>query len=155
HDAGEAAGQHYLVMEFVPGIDLAGLVRARGPLRTADASAIIRQAAVGLQYAHERGLIHRDVKPSNLLLSPADGPHGATVKLLDLGLALLRGDAAETDPGLPVASEAPTLTSAEALTSASCVVGTNEYMAPEQWRDPHGVSVRADLYSLGCTLYYL
>jgi serine/threonine protein kinase len=133
-DAGEAGGTHFLVTEFLQGIDLARLVRQRGPLRVADACAVVRQAALGLQHAHEHGLVHRDVKPSNLLLT-VEG----RVKVLDLGLALLQGDpSAGTD-----------------LTTTGQVVGTLDYMAPEQASDTHAVDIRADIYSLGCTLYYL
>ena len=83
-DAGEIEGQHFLVMEYLDGQDLTQVVRAQGPLPIAEACEVIRQAAMGLQYAHEHGLVHRDVKPSNLMLT-SDG----TVKLLDLGLARL------------------------------------------------------------------
>jgi serine/threonine protein kinase len=133
-DAGEAAGVHFLVMEFVPGVDLAKLVRQRHPLRVADACEIGRQAALGLQHAHEHGLIHRDIKPSNLVLGP-DG----VVKILDMGLARLH---AATPP-------------AQDLTASGLIMGTIDYMAPEQMNDPKSVDIRADIYSLGCTLYHL
>ena len=133
-DAGEADGVHYLVMELIDGIDLARLVRLTGPLPVAAACELVRQAAVGLQYAHENGLVHRDVKPSNLLLSIDGG-----LKITDLGLALLnRDDRASGE-----------------LTVTGQVMGTADYMAPEQWEDSHAVDIRADLYSLGCTLYTL
>ncbi len=133
-DAGEADGVHYLVMELIDGIDLARLVRLAGPLPVAAACELVRQAAVGLQYAHENGLVHRDVKPSNLLLSVA-----GELKITDLGLALLsRNEAASGE-----------------LTVTGQVMGTADYMAPEQWEDSHAVDIRADLYSLGCTLYTL
>ncbi|MBW3597297.1 MAG: serine/threonine protein kinase [Planctomycetes bacterium] len=133
-DAGEHDGLHYLVMEFVPGLDLSRLVHRHGPLSAADACEIARQAAVGLQHAHEHGLIHRDVKPSNLMLTPA-----GEVKILDLGLALFgeRPDA-ETE-----------------LTNSGQLMGTVDYMAPEQADDSHLVDIRADIYSLGATLYKL
>ena len=133
-DAGEADGVHYLVMELIDGVDLARLVRHCGPLPVAAACELVRQAAAGLQYAHENSLVHRDIKPSNLLLS-VDGE----LKISDLGLALLnRNDAASGD-----------------LTVTGQVMGTADYMAPEQWEDSHAVDIRADLYSLGCTLYTL
>ena len=145
-DAGEVDGVPYLVMElFEESIDLAKLVKRRGPLPVAEACAVAMQAAAGLQAAHDQGLIHRDVKPSNLLLT-RDG----TVKVLDLGLALLD----ETDP-LPDAIDPPsdsTDPGAEALTSASLVLGTKKYMAPEQRRDSHRIDARADIYGLGKTL---
>jgi serine/threonine protein kinase len=133
-DAGEADGYHYLAMEFVEGIDLTQLVGRLGSLAVSDACEVIRQAALGLQFAHEHGLVHRDVKPSNLLLT-TDG----VVKVLDLGLALLGGERPANG----------------ALTDVGQMMGTADFMAPEQAWDSHGVDIRADIYSLGCTLYKL
>lgn len=133
-DAGEHEGTHFLAMECVEGCDLATLVQGRGPLSVADACEIVRQAALGLQHAHQHGLVHRDIKPSNLMLS-RDGH----IKLLDLGLALIQGP---TDHGGD-------------LTVACQIMGTPDYLAPEQASDSHSVDIRADIYSLGCTLYYL
>ncbi len=138
-DAGEADQVHYLVMELVEGIDLAALVRKLGPLGIADACELIRQAAVGLEYAHRKGLIHRDIKPSNIMLALVDHG-GVAVKILDLGLALL---AQEAD-GTP-----------RDLTTTGQMMGTFEYMAPEQGADSHEVDRRADVYALGATLYKL
>ncbi|MBL8794249.1 MAG: tetratricopeptide repeat protein [Planctomycetia bacterium] len=135
YDAGEAGDVHFLAMEFVPGTDLSRLVKQQGPLPAAVACEYIRQAALGLAHVHARGLIHRDIKPSNLLLT-ADG---ATIKLLDLGLARSMGLGAEE----------------AGLTETGSVVGTADYIAPEQARNSHQVDIRADLYSLGCTLYFL
>jgi tRNA A-37 threonylcarbamoyl transferase component Bud32 len=132
-DAGEQSGVVYLVMKLVEGTDLARLVRDGGPLSTAEACALVRQAALGLQYLHEHGLVHRDIKPSNLIRTP-DG----TVKVLDLGLASWRG-------------AAPT----EDLTLAGQLLGTPDFLAPEQVRDAAAVDIRADLYSLGATLFFL
>jgi serine/threonine protein kinase len=135
-DADEADGCHFLVMELIDGLDLAELVRRRGPLPVADACEIIRQAAEGLQCAFEHGQVHRDVKPSNLMLSV-----GGVVKILDLGLArLLSG---------------PVPAAAAELTHSNQAMGTADYMAPEQWADSQAVDTRADIYSLGCTLYKL
>jgi WD40 repeat protein/serine/threonine protein kinase len=133
-DAGEVEGTHFLVMEFVEGLDLSKLVKRLGPLPVSDACELIRQAAVRLEYVHQHGLVHRDVKPSNLLLS-----HSGQVKVLDLGLARL----------------GETLTGDEYSTASSMVMGSFDYMAPEQADDPHAADARADLYSLGCTLYFL
>jgi WD40 repeat protein len=131
-----------LVMEYVEGSDLGQLLKERGPLPVAEACEYVRQAALGLQHAHEQGLVHRDVKPSNLLLTRASGSQaGGLVKVLDLGLARL-GATAEDD-------------SATALTGDAVVMGTPDYMAPEQAGDAHAVDIRADIYSLGCTLYAL
>jgi serine/threonine protein kinase len=133
-DAGEADGHHYLAMEHVEGLDLAALVALLGPLPVAEACELIRQAALGLQYIHEHGMVHRDVKPSNLMAT-ADGQ----VKVLDLGIALLYGEHF----------------SGEELTATGQVMGTASYMAPEQGMESHAVDIRADIYSLGCTLYKL
>lgn len=130
YDAGHDGSVHYLVTEYIPGTDLRRLVRSQGPLNMQQAASIIRQTAMALQYAHERGLIHRDVKPGNILVTP-DG----TAKLSDLGLAGFLHEA-ETDP------------------RAGKVVGTADYLAPEQIRNPADVTSVSDIYSLGCTLYY-
>jgi len=133
-DAGDVRGLHFLVMEFVSGIDLHRLVRRRGPLSVSDAAELVRQAAVGLQCAHENGMVHRDIKPSNLVLSTK-----GEVKVLDLGLALLH-------------TKGP---SSGGLTVHGQMMGTPDYTAPEQWEASHAVDIRADIYSLGCTLYTL
>ena len=134
YDAREIDGTPILAMEYVEGVDLSELVRRAGKLKVADACELIRQAAVGLQCAHEGGLVHRDIKPSNLMVTP-DG----TVKILDLGLALL-------DSGQPNGGE---------MTGSGQAMGTADYMAPEQAFDSHQVDIRADIYALGCTLYKL
>ena len=133
-DAREIEGTHFLVMEYVTGKDLAEVVDRCGPLAVADACEVIRQASLGLEAAHENGLVHRDIKPSNLMLTPQ-----GQVKVLDLGLALLQLD----QPG------------AREMTTEGQVMGTAEYMAPEQVYDSHSVDIRADIYSLGCTFYKL
>ncbi|MGE3806061.1 MAG: WD40 repeat domain-containing serine/threonine protein kinase, partial [Gemmataceae bacterium] len=150
-DAGEAHGRHYLAMEFVNGIDLSRLVKEEGPLSPELACTAIVQAARGLAYAHEQGLVHRDIKPSNLMLTygtqASDRP---TVKILDLGLARLHHS---EDPvtGEPRGDMTSTLTPLGGV----LVMGTPDYLAPEQAVNFHGVDVRADIYSLGCTLYFL
>jgi len=131
-DAGEDDGQHFLAMEFVDGFDVSELVDRHGPLSIPDASEIIRQAAIGLQRVHERQLVHRDIKPSNLMVT-----EGGQVKILDLGLALL----ADQHEGLGE------------LTTVGQMMGTVDYMAPEQCNDSHDVDIRADIYSLGATLF--
>jgi len=125
---------HYIVMEYVDGVDLQILVRRDGPLDPAHAASLLAQAADGLHHAHQRGVIHRDVKPANLLLD-TDG----RVRLLDMGLALV---AAQEDQSLTVAHN-------------ENVLGTADYLAPEQALNSHTVDHRADIYGLGCTLYYL
>jgi serine/threonine protein kinase len=144
HDAREIDGTHFLVMEYVEGQDLSELVDHAGPLPIADACEIVRQAALGLQYAHDNGLIHRDIKPSNLMLASPAGPKSSEgtqpmVKILDLGLARL--------------AEEPNADSQ--MTQAGQVMGTADYIAPEQVLDCHLADAAADQYSLGCTLYKL
>jgi WD40 repeat protein len=122
----------YLAMELVDGSDVGVLVEERGPFPISEACEIARQAATGLAYVHQQGLVHRDIKPSNLMVA-SDG----TVKILDLGLALLNDSQAGE------------------LTSNGQMMGTPDYMAPEQADNSHQVDHRADIYSLGCTLFKL
>lgn len=131
HDAEDAGATHFLVMEYVEGVTLNRLVKERGPLPIAEACDTIRQAALGLQHAHERGMVHRDIKPDNLIRC-ADG----RVKILDFGLAMLTAEG-------------------DNVTAPSTVVGTPDYMAPEQADNPRTTDIRADVYSLGGTLYFL
>ena len=140
-DAGTIDGQHFLVMELVVGADLARVIRDRGSLKVADACEIVRQAAVGLQHAHEIGLVHRDVKPSNLMLG-IDG----SVRVLDLGLAGLNQSEFEPTANIIVADR---------LTSVGQIMGTLDYMAPEQITASTHVDGRADVYALGATLFQL
>ena len=128
-DAGEDGNVHYLVVEYIPGTDLRRLVRSKGKLSVQQAANIIKQSAEGLAHAHERDLIHRDIKPGNILVTP-DG----VSKLSDLGLAFYLNDA--TDP------------------RAGKIVGTADYLSPEQIRTPQHITSASDIYSLGCTLYY-
>jgi serine/threonine protein kinase len=136
YDADEVDGAHFFVMEYVVGRDLARVVQEQGPLPIALACDCVRQAALGLQHAHERGMVHRDIKPANLLLTEQ-----GVVKILDLGLAQLSGPAADEETST--------------LTDEGMVMGTLDYIAPEQVADSHTVDIRADLYSLGCTFYHL
>jgi len=126
---------HFLVMEYVEGRSLHEVIQQDGVLSFTKAADYIRQAADGLQYAHKAGLVHRDIKPGNLLLD-----RNGTVKILDLGLARFSGEG--DDHSLTVAHDEK-------------VLGTADYLAPEQALDSHKVDARADLYSLGCTLYFL
>jgi serine/threonine protein kinase len=134
HDARQVKGIHFLVMEFVEGTDLARMLMQQGRPKICDACEIIRQAAVGLQHAFEHGLVHRDIKPANLMLTPA-----GVVKVLDLGLARWFNEVPHPSDAGP----------------AGYVVGTAEYMAPEQARGTAAVDTRGDIYSLGCTLFEL
>jgi eukaryotic-like serine/threonine-protein kinase len=145
-DSDHTGDTHYLVMEFVDGITLQRLVDERGPLPVEQACDFMRQAAEGLQHAHEQALVHRDIKPSNLMVACAQ-PHttpDCLVKILDLGVARL----------LPAGGATPG-ESLSTLTQGGAVIGTADYVAPEQLEDPHGADIRADLYSLGCTFYFL
>jgi len=134
YDARDCDGTTVLVMEYVEGMDLGQVVLHLRGLAIADACEVVRQTALGLQSAHENGLVHRDIKPSNIMLTQR-----GQVKILDMGLALLGAE----QPG-----------SGE-LTSAGSAMGTADYMAPEQVSDAHSVDIRADVYSLGGTLYKL
>ncbi|HSQ58805.1 MAG TPA: protein kinase, partial [Gemmata sp.] len=134
HDAGQEGEIHYLVMDLVDGLDLARLVERTKPLPIAEACELARQAAVGLCHAHDRGLVHRDVKPSNLILA-----RGGVVKVLDLGLARLCEPEA----------------AAERATASRVLLGTADYVAPEQIGGAQNADGRADIYGLGATLYFL
>ncbi len=138
YDADEADGIHFLVMEYVDGTDLASMVKDRGPLPVAQAVDYLLQAAAALQYAHDQGIIHRDVKPGNLLVDRKN-----TLKVLDMGLARF-------DP-----QTAATASLADGLTVAGQIMGSLDYLAPEQAVDPNTADRQADVYSLGCTLFYL
>src|SRR5260370_12048175 len=134
YDADQAGDVHFLVMEYVEGKSLDGVLGQEGPLPVDQACDWIRQAALGLQHAWEQGMVHRDIKPGNLLLTP-----GGQVKILDFGLARFANEA----------------TSAAGLTPEGSMIGTPDYMAPEQADAAANADIRADIYSLGCTLYHL
>ena len=126
---------HFLVMEYVDGVSLQELVKRSGPLDPIRAAHYIHQAALGLEHAHEAGLVHRDIKPANLLVDRA-----GVVKILDLGLARFFRDTKE---------------SVTQKYDGNAVLGTADYLAPEQAVDSHNVDIRCDIYSLGITFYFL
>jgi serine/threonine protein kinase/tetratricopeptide (TPR) repeat protein len=134
YDAETAGDGHFLVMEYVAGTDLARLVAKCGPLPVEAACDYVAQAALGLEHAHRHGMVHRDITPRNLMLTD-DG----AVKVLDFGLAYFVSEAKTGDrPAMQ-----------------NVLLGSIDYMAPEQAADPHSADIRADVYSLGCTLYFL
>jgi hypothetical protein len=135
YDVDPGGARYSFAMEYIDGLDLARLLQLAGPLPPAQACDYVRQTAVGLQYAFEQGLVHRDVKPSNLLVSFA----GEQVRILDIGSARREWHA----------------TGAAAANSGGALMGTADYIAPEQTVDPEGADTRADIYSLGCTFYHL
>ncbi|WP_010587221.1 serine/threonine protein kinase [Schlesneria paludicola] len=138
-DADEANGIPFLAMEFVEGQDLSACVRTNGPMSLDQALDCILQAAQGLEHAHQQGLVHRDIKPANILITPQ-----GTVKILDMGLARLHTINADTASS-----------GAGEITQAGSVVGTVDFMSPEQALDSIQVDPSSDIYSLGATLYYL
>ncbi|HTU93590.1 MAG TPA: serine/threonine-protein kinase [Gemmataceae bacterium] len=138
YDAELIGDAHVFAMEYVDGIDLSRLVKQSGPLPVAQACECIRQAALGLQHIHEHDMVHRDIKPANLMWANPSG----TVKILDMGLARLREEAAEQ-------------AKAKRLTRLGVVMGTIDFIAPEQALDSRRADIRSDLYGLGCTFYFL
>lgn len=137
-DAGEEAGIHFLVMQFIDGSDVSDLISKQGVLDPRQAVDLTLQAARGLAYAHSRGIIHRDIKPANLLVDK-----NGTLKILDMGLARMQESAAQ--------SRGPQTE----LTQIGAVMGTVDYLAPEQAIDSRTADNRSDIYSLGCTFYQM
>ncbi len=137
YDVGCDAGTHYLVMEYVEGSDLQKVVARRGVLSYESTADVIRQTAEGLAHAHKAGVIHRDIKPANLLLDPS-----GIVKILDMGLARHTAEESERQASLTQLHD-------------ENVIGTTNYLAPEQALHSHSADARSDLYSLGCTMYYV
>jgi serine/threonine protein kinase len=133
YEVGAIQDVHFIAMEFIPGKSLHRVVQDAGPLTVARASRLLAEVAAALEHAHEKGLIHRDLKPSNIMVTPNDH-----AKVLDFGLALVQGEKADI----------------EVVGGQGYIVGTMDYISPEQSLNPTQVDVRSDIYSLGCTLYY-
>ena len=143
YDADKVGDTYFFAMEYVDGHDLAKLVKQKGRLKLGKACEYMRQAALGLQHAHGKGMVHRDIKPSNIIVRNAGSGSEAAplVKILDMGLARVSGPLGD-DGGTP-------------LTQVHTILGTPDFIAPEQARSSHEVDIRSDLYSLGCTFYYI
>lgn len=146
YDFGEDAGRHFFSMEWVQGGPLDHLIREKGRLEPRLAVSYALQAARGLQFAHRHGMVHRDIKPANLLLT-----NDGVIKVADLGLVKIP-DHGDTDSEQ---EQAINLASGTQVTMQGTAVGTPAYMAPEQSADAAGVDARADIYSLGCTLFFM
>lgn len=152
HDAEQVGDLHFLVMEYVDGTDLSKLVKERGPLPIQTACDWISQAARGLQHAHEQGMVHRDIKPHNLMVTS-----DSVVKILDFGLATF-ASAVGLEPSVPADEnddDASEHTTTRQLTRTGMTMGTPDFISPEQADDGQRADARSDIYSLGCTLYYL
>src|SRR5262249_24096424 len=149
YDAEQAGDTHLLVMELVEGVSLDRVIAEHGPLAVDKAIDYIRQAALGLQHAHERGMGHRDIKPQTQILS-RDGQ----IKILDFGLARFVRESGMSEspdashPANSTVDQAPAVT----LTQTGTVMGTPDFMAPDQASNASAADIRADIYSLGCTL---
>jgi serine/threonine protein kinase len=145
-DANQLGGRYFLVLEYVDGPNLDQLVRQQGPLPVGRACDYVRQVALGLHCAHSQGMVHRDIKPANILVQRhgLDDASPGLVKISDFGLARLHRPEAEAVDGLGTI-----------LTKENSVLGTPDYLSPEQARSLHNTDIRSDLYSLGCTFYYL
>jgi serine/threonine protein kinase len=148
YDANEGDGRYYLVLEYVDGPNLEQLVHDQGPLPVSQACDYVRQAALGLHCANQHGMVHRDIKPANLLVQRggSDGQSPDVVKISDFGLARLH------TPNLTPDNDAAAGT---ILMRENTVMGTPDYLSPEQARNLHKADIRSDLYSLGCSFYFL
>lgn len=146
---GESGGRHFFVMEALDGVPLDEILEKRKRLPPVEAIRVIYQALLGLQHIHEKGMIHRDLKPANLMLTPAPASKEdtlrATVKILDIGLGRMIFEASDDASGVDPETQ---------LTGENVLLGTPDYLAPEQARNAREADIRADIYSLGCTLFH-
>ncbi|TXT37388.1 MAG: serine/threonine protein kinase [Planctomycetota bacterium] len=138
-ESGVADGCHFLVMEFLDGLDLWETMRTQAPLSVSWSCEVVRQVALGLQHAHEQGMVHRDIKPSNIFVSP--NPDFATphARILDFGLAHIATESLSMNP----------------VTQTGAVLGTPDYISPEQAMSAKHADIRSDIFSLGCTLFQM
>lgn len=139
YDVDQEGKVHFLVMEYIDGQSLLEMVNQRGPMGYVEAAEIMRQSAEGLDHAHARGMIHRDIKPGNILVD-----RKGVVKILDMGLAMFFDPTGKDD-------EQASLT----IQHDERVLGTADYLSPEQALNSHNVDIRTDIYSLGCTFYFI
>ena len=151
HAAFRCGASLVFAMEYVEGLDLARMVMAKGPVPSRHACYFVHQAALGLQHAHEAGMVHRDIKPSNLMLTHKAGK--AVIKVLDFGLA--KAGSEQNVQGAAPAAANIDLRVATGLTLPGEMLGTPDFIAPEQIANSQRADIRADIYSMGCTMYYL
>lgn len=138
-DAGFADGCHYIVMDYLPGRDLNAIILSQSPLSVSWSCEVIRQVATGLQYAHEQGLVHRDIKPSNILITPEPDFLSPHARILDFGLARIVSESVDVRD----------------VTHTGAVLGTPDYISPEQAMSAKHADIRSDIFSLGCTLFQM
>lgn len=138
-DAGFANGCHYIVMDYLPGRDLNAIILSQSPLSVSWSCEVIRQVASGLQHAHEQGLVHRDIKPSNILITPEPDFLSPHARILDFGLARIVSESVDIRD----------------VTHTGAVLGTPDYISPEQAMSAKHADIRSDIFSLGCTLFQM
>ncbi len=155
YDAGQVGKTHYLVMEYIDGIDLSQFADRYRRVPIPWACEFVRQAALGLHHAHQQGMVHRDIKPANILVTWREADQRPLAKVLDLGLALIFNEADEVATNDSDGDETAFILADPQLTQAGTIVGTPDYLAPEQIARNHAIDARSDIFGLGCTLFRL